>query len=441
MKRAAWSLLLLISFAALGAPWLSPNPPNRRFDDLLYAPPTRVHVLQDGVRAPFIHPWRVVSRLERRFEQDRHEPSTAAMVYRQALSSPATPTLVRRCCCSAPTATVATSSRACSTARAPRSPSRSCRRSWRPCSAHAWAESPAMQAAGSTACCRASRSSCSCCRRSTWRWSLRAVLPLVLPPATVFVLLIAIFTLLGWPIVARGVRAIVLVGARARLRRGGARSRRAATRRVLLRHLLPAARGFLKTQASLLVPAFMLAEATLVVRRPRISRTPCRRGERCCRTRRTWRCSAMRPGRWRRRSGSSRSFSASTCLRRAKGGRRYNWSHEALHRHLHADRHAVPIRRHASTKPACAATCGDGWGRRSTGLVVLGSNGEARATRRRRSRSRRRSRAASTCRATGRSSPAPAANPRARRLPRRGARLPPAWTRCSCARRPSSSRR
>ena len=68
MKRAAWSLLLVIAFAALAAPWLAPNPPNRRFDDLLYAPPTRVHVLQDGVNAPFIYPLRLVSRLERRFE-------------------------------------------------------------------------------------------------------------------------------------------------------------------------------------------------------------------------------------------------------------------------------------------------------------------------------------------------------------------------------------
>ena len=39
--------------------------------------------------------------------------------------------------------------------------------------------------------------------------ALRAVMPLVLPPATVFVLLGGIFALLGWPIVARGVRAIV----------------------------------------------------------------------------------------------------------------------------------------------------------------------------------------------------------------------------------------
>jgi peptide/nickel transport system permease protein len=37
----------------------------------------------------------------------------------------------------------------------------------------------------------------------------------------------------------------------------------ASRTRILLRHLLPAARGFLIVQASLLVPAFVLAEATL----------------------------------------------------------------------------------------------------------------------------------------------------------------------------------
>ena len=70
MKRAAWSLLVLIVLAALAAPWLAPNPPNRRFDDLLYAPPTPVHIFSDGLHAPFINPLRLVSRLERRFEAD-----------------------------------------------------------------------------------------------------------------------------------------------------------------------------------------------------------------------------------------------------------------------------------------------------------------------------------------------------------------------------------
>jgi len=92
--------------------------------------------------------------------------------------------------------------------------------------------------------------------------ALRSALPLVLPTAAVFILLTTIFAILGAPIVARGVRAIVrserqLDYAVAAVSLGGARTR------VLVRHLLPATRGFLGVQLTLLVPAFILAEAAL----------------------------------------------------------------------------------------------------------------------------------------------------------------------------------
>jgi peptide/nickel transport system permease protein len=92
--------------------------------------------------------------------------------------------------------------------------------------------------------------------------ALRAVMPLVMPAPAVFGLLLAIFTLLGWPIVARGVRAIV----RAERDRDYVQAARAAGAgpvRLLVVHLMPAARGHLATQATLLLPAFILAEATL----------------------------------------------------------------------------------------------------------------------------------------------------------------------------------
>src|SRR5688500_18100191 len=60
----------MMLLAALAAPWLAPNPPTERFSDLLYAPPTWIHV-GDGAGAPHVHPLRVISRLERRFEEDR----------------------------------------------------------------------------------------------------------------------------------------------------------------------------------------------------------------------------------------------------------------------------------------------------------------------------------------------------------------------------------
>ena len=47
MRRAGWTLLGLLLFGALGAPWLAPNPADRRFPDLVHAPPTRI-VLFDG---------------------------------------------------------------------------------------------------------------------------------------------------------------------------------------------------------------------------------------------------------------------------------------------------------------------------------------------------------------------------------------------------------
>ncbi|MGE3277742.1 MAG: ABC transporter permease [Vicinamibacterales bacterium] len=91
---------------------------------------------------------------------------------------------------------------------------------------------------------------------------LRAVLPLVLPPATVFLLMAGIFVLVGWPIPARGVRAIVR-SERDREFVVAARSLGASNTRILVHHLLPACGGYLVTQAMLLLPAFVLAEATL----------------------------------------------------------------------------------------------------------------------------------------------------------------------------------
>ena len=91
---------------------------------------------------------------------------------------------------------------------------------------------------------------------------LRMVLPLVLSPVKVFLLMAAIFPLVGWPFVARGVRAIV---AREREREYvlAARSLGASRAQILWRHLLPACVGHIAVQSSLLLPAFMLAEAAL----------------------------------------------------------------------------------------------------------------------------------------------------------------------------------
>jgi peptide/nickel transport system permease protein len=92
--------------------------------------------------------------------------------------------------------------------------------------------------------------------------TLRAALPLVLPTSAVFWTMTGVLSLVGWPVVARGVRAIV-AGENRREYAEAARAGGAGRTRLLLRHLLPATTGFLATQATLLVPGFILAEATL----------------------------------------------------------------------------------------------------------------------------------------------------------------------------------
>jgi peptide/nickel transport system permease protein len=78
----------------------------------------------------------------------------------------------------------------------------------------------------------------------------------------VFTLLATIFAVVGAPFIARGVRAIV----RSELKLDyavAALSLGASHWRMLTRHLLPAAAGFIAVQITMLVPGFIVAEATL----------------------------------------------------------------------------------------------------------------------------------------------------------------------------------
>jgi peptide/nickel transport system permease protein len=92
--------------------------------------------------------------------------------------------------------------------------------------------------------------------------TLRAALPLVLSTSEVFWAITLVLAFAGWPLVARGTHAIVS-RENATEYAEAARAAGASRTRILLHHLLPAARGFLGVQATLLVPGFILAEATL----------------------------------------------------------------------------------------------------------------------------------------------------------------------------------
>jgi peptide/nickel transport system permease protein len=91
---------------------------------------------------------------------------------------------------------------------------------------------------------------------------LRAAMPLVMSTPRVFWTMAAILAIAGWPYPARGVRAVVAAERRKEYAEA-ARASGAGPLRILLRHLLPAASGLLAVQATLLLPAFILAEATL----------------------------------------------------------------------------------------------------------------------------------------------------------------------------------
>ena len=261
MRRAGQLLLALVTVVALAAPWLAPNPPDRSSAGFLYAPPTPVRVFRDGPRPPFFYPQRLVNRLERRFEENTLQPIQLQwFTDGRLVSAPASrgsPLLLL----GADGFGRDTFSRLLYGARAS-------------LALAAAATSLALllgALVGGVAGYAGGVVDDLLSRLTDFvlvlpaiyvALALRAVMPLILPPATVFVLLGTIFALLGWPIVARGVRAIVASErehdyAVAGLALG------AGPWRMISRHLLPAAWGYLAVQATLLLPAFVLAEATL----------------------------------------------------------------------------------------------------------------------------------------------------------------------------------
>lgn len=92
--------------------------------------------------------------------------------------------------------------------------------------------------------------------------AVRAFLPLHISPAETFFLLIAVIGTIGWARPARLIRGIVL-SAKARKYVLASRSFGASDLYILRRHVLPHTYGVLLTQAALLVPQYIVAEATL----------------------------------------------------------------------------------------------------------------------------------------------------------------------------------
>lgn len=91
---------------------------------------------------------------------------------------------------------------------------------------------------------------------------VRAILPLHLSPANTFLLIISVIGLIGWARPARLLRGVVL-SARNRNYVLAAKGFGASDAYLLRRHVVPETFGVLLTQAALLVPQYVAAEAVL----------------------------------------------------------------------------------------------------------------------------------------------------------------------------------
>jgi peptide/nickel transport system permease protein len=248
--RRARIFLGALTLFALVAPWLAPYEADEAFQGFLHAPPMRPHL--DGL-APVVYPLVLADRLEQRFEPDRSRTVRLPWVQQEAdapvfllgaddFGRDVLSRLLYGARTSIGLALVATLGAVLIGALAG---------AWAGYRG-GWIDDAIMRVADFVLVLPV----------IYVVLVLRAVLPLVLPPSTVFILVVCIFVAVGWPFVAKGVRAIVTVE-RSREYVQAAQSLGAGPFRILGMHLIPACAGHLFIQATLLLPAFILAEATL----------------------------------------------------------------------------------------------------------------------------------------------------------------------------------
>jgi peptide/nickel transport system permease protein len=254
MSRRALFLVIALASGAVVAPWLAPYDPGTAHRDFLFAPPMPPRIVGPiGLQAPFVYPVQLRERLSQTYEEDRARtqalpwfaPATASPSFLLGADSFGRDVLsrilhgARRSIGLSLVATLGalllgTLAGACAGYKG------------------GLVDDIVMRVADFVLVLPV----------IYVVLVLRALLPLVLAPTTIFLLMAAIFALVGWPFVARGVRGVVRTEC-AREYVVAAHSIGAGASRVLLRHVLPACLGYLLVQATLLLPAFILAEATL----------------------------------------------------------------------------------------------------------------------------------------------------------------------------------
>ncbi len=255
-------LLAVAAGSALAAPIVAPHKATDQFPGLLNAPPTRVRVRDDDGhwRRPFIYPWNRVSQIEQRYIEDRTTPVALEWLSGRVVGS-ADDQLAPLLVLGADSFGRDVFSRLVYGARVSLGLS-------------LLAALGAMllgTTVGSVAGYVGGTADDVLMRASDFvlvlptmyvALALRSMMPLVLAPSTVFLLLLLIFAVVGAPFFSRGVRGVIR-SERTLDHAVAASSLGAGHMRILIRHLLPAAEGFIAVELTLLVPAFIVAEATL----------------------------------------------------------------------------------------------------------------------------------------------------------------------------------
>ncbi len=263
MRTIGLLLLAAIIATSIGAPVVAPYDPDRAFRGLLNAPPTIPHIRDDdgGWHSPFIYRLSVTNQLEQLYKEDRHARVALAWFTRRHLVSSSNDETMPLLLLGADSYGRDVLSRLLYGGRLSLA-----------LAAVSAAGTLLLGAfVGGVAGYGGGLMDDVLMRAADFvivlpamyvALALRSAMKLVLSPFEVFALLAGIFAVVGAPFVARGVRGIV----RSEKRLDyvvAASSLGAGHTRVLLRHLLPAARGFIAVELTMLVPAFIVAEATL----------------------------------------------------------------------------------------------------------------------------------------------------------------------------------
>jgi peptide/nickel transport system permease protein len=258
--RAGVALLLTIAIMVAMAPWIAPHASSDQFPDKAYAPPMRIHLVDGGrLRSPFVYRQVLEDRLLRRFGEDRSQPlplRVFAAGRLVSLAPGAGPLLLlgadplgrdvfsrvllgARLSLGVALAGVLGALLVGALAGGLAG------------AAGGWVDRILMIVADAIVALPG----------AYLVLVLRGLLPRVISTGETFGLMALLFSAAAWPHAARGVRAIVALE-RTKDYAEAARASGAGAWR-LVRHLLPAASGFLAVEVVLLIPALLVAEATV----------------------------------------------------------------------------------------------------------------------------------------------------------------------------------